>query len=139
MSGDFQGEVTPSQAWDGLLKERNAQLLDVRTEEERAFVGLPDLSALGREVIAVPWQTYPRMEENSTFLDQVAAKGLRKGDPVYVLCRSGVRSLKAAYRLAEAGFATWNVIDGFEGPLDDEGHRGGVGGWKAQSLPWRQR
>ena len=113
MSVGFQGEVSPLQAWSALQGAGKAQLLDVRTEEEWAFVGLPDLTGLDREVIAVPWQIYPKMEGNSAFLDQVTTKGLRKDEPVYVLCRSGVRSLKAARFLAEAGFTTWNVIDGF--------------------------
>jgi adenylosuccinate synthase len=32
----------------------------------------------------------------------------------------------------------FNVADGFEGPVDAEGHRGTVAGWKAEGLPWRQ-
>jgi len=41
--------------------------------------------------------------------------------------------------MAEAGYrACHNVAGGFEGPLDDERHRGAVGGWKAAGLPWRQ-
>ena len=39
-----------------------------------------------------------------------------------------------------AGFPhAFNVADGFEGPVDAEGHRGHVAGWKAEGLPWRQR
>jgi len=39
-----------------------------------------------------------------------------------------------------AGFPrAFNVADGFEGPVDQEGHRGTVAGWKADGLPWRQR
>lgn len=139
MSEGFQGELSPSQAWDALRRNQAAQLLDVRTEEEWTFVGLPDLGGIGREVVAVPWQIYPEMRANPVFLEQVAEKGLVKDAPVFVLCRSGVRSLKAAQTLAAAGYQTWNVADGFEGPLDGQGHRGRVGGWKALGLPWRQR
>ena len=31
----------------------------------------------------------------------------------------------------------FNVLEGFEGPHDAEGHRT-VGGWKVAGLPWRQ-
>ena len=31
-----------------------------------------------------------------------------------------------------------NVAEGFEGDLDQDDHRGGVNGWKARGLPWRQ-
>ena len=30
-------------------------------------------------------------------------------------------------------------LDGFEGAVDPEGHRGTTAGWKASGLPWRQR
>jgi rhodanese-related sulfurtransferase len=41
--------------------------------------------------------------------------------------------------MTRAGFTrAFNVSGGFEGNLDGEGHRGGVNGWKASGLPWRQ-
>jgi hypothetical protein len=41
--------------------------------------------------------------------------------------------------MAEAGYrACHNVAGGFEGPLDDDRHRGSAGGWKATGLPWIQ-
>ena len=41
--------------------------------------------------------------------------------------------------LTEAGHTRcFNIADGFEGPLDDKRHRGAIGGWKAQGLPWSQ-
>ena len=52
--------------------------------------------------------------------------------------RSGGRSLAAAKAMAEAGYrACHNVAGGFEGPLDDDRHRGSAGGWKATGLPRR--
>jgi rhodanese-related sulfurtransferase len=59
--------------------------------------------------------------------------------PVAFLCRSGVRSVAAAELVTAAGFArAYNVAEGFEGPVDGAGHRGGAAGWKAAGLPWRQ-
>ena len=47
--------------------------------------------------------------------------------------------LAAAEAMAAMGYrACHNVAGGFEGPLDDERHRGAAGGWKATGLPWVQ-
>jgi rhodanese-related sulfurtransferase len=57
---------------------------------------------------------------------------------VYFICRSGVRSRHAAEAATAAGLGpAYNVLDGFEGQLDRERHRG-IGGWKADGLPWVQ-
>ncbi len=37
------------------------------------------------------------------------------------------------------GAAAFNILDGFEGAVDPEGHRGTTAGWKVSGLPWRQR
>ena len=58
--------------------------------------------------------------------------------PLVFVCRSGVRSVAAAHAATAAGLGrSYNVIDGFEGGLDAEGHRGTTG-WRAAGLPWRQ-
>ena len=55
------------------------------------------------------------------------------------LCRSGNRSIGAAEAATEAGIApSYNVLDGFEGNLDEHGQRGGTG-WKAVGLPGASR
>ncbi|MGL5909808.1 MAG: rhodanese-like domain-containing protein, partial [Phycicoccus sp.] len=75
---------------------------------------------------------------NEGFVDQVRAAGAEPGRPVYLLCRSGVRSVAAAEALTAAGLGpAYNVLDGFEGPHDAAGHRT-VSGWKNAGLPWRQ-
>ena len=59
--------------------------------------------------------------------------------PVVLICRSGHRSLDAGDALEKAGFSdVYNVLDGFEGPLDDSHHRGTVSGWRKEGLPWEQ-
>jgi rhodanese-related sulfurtransferase len=132
--------VAPTQAWEVLQADENAQLVDVRTDVEWNFVGLPDLNAAGKEPILIPWQVYPTMQRNPSFEDNLHAAGLTPDQPVYFICRTGGRSMAAAQAAEAAGFPhVFNVADGFEGPPDAAGHRGTTAGWKASDLPWRQR
>jgi rhodanese-related sulfurtransferase len=70
---------------------------------------------------------------------ELKALGVQLDDDLFFICRSGSRSLAAAKAMAAIGYrACHNVAPGFEGPLDDERHRGALGGWKAAGLPWQQ-
>lgn len=135
----YAGEITPAEAWDRLKSDANAKLVDVRTQAEWAYVGVPDLASLEKQPIMVSWQVFPTMAKNESFAQQLQAQGVKPGDTLLFLCRSGVRSRAAAEHMTALGFtACWNVTDGFEGPLDDHRHRGRSAGWKASSLPWLQ-
>lgn len=131
--------VGAKQVWDALKTDRSARLVDVRTNAEWSYVGLPDLSDAGQEPILIPWQIFPTMQVNRDFVEQMRQAGLTPDNQVYFLCRSGVRSLAAAQAAASAGFGSvFNILQGFEGPPNQDGHRGTVAGWKADALPWRQ-
>lgn len=133
---DYAGELTLDQAWAILSDDRNAVLIDVRTQPEWQFVGVPILDELGKQVRFVEWSTYPHGIANNNFVAQ-ASDGLDREDPVLFLCRSGVRSLAAAHEFAEAGFTkAYNISAGFEGDLDSSGQR--TDGWRHSGLPWRQ-
>lgn len=133
----YAGDVTPEQAFTALRENPDATLVDVRTSAEWAYVGLPDLREVGSDLVCVEWQTFPDGQVNRDFVANLRTEGVTSG-PVYFLCRSGVRSRAAAEAVTEAGFAeAYNVLDGFEGPLDTAGHRS-VSGWKNSGLPWRQ-
>lgn len=133
-------DVRPAEAYEAVRNDPNAMLVDVRTDAEWTFVGIPDLAAAGRQPALIPWQVYPAMGVNGAFVDQLRKAGATPLGPLYFLCRSGARSLAAAQAAQAAGFPqSFNVADGFEGPPDAEGHRGTVAGWKAEGLPWRQR
>ena len=139
------GEVLPSDAWKILETEKNARLIDVRTQAEWNFVGVPDLSELGQALICVEWASFPGMSKNPRFADAVIeALGDEAPDKLLFLCRSGVRSLHAAgavaVRLHELGRAAdcINVAEGFEGDLNSQGQRGIRNGWKHRGLAWRQ-
>ncbi|MBB4855174.1 rhodanese-related sulfurtransferase [Mycobacteroides chelonae] len=134
----YAGDITPEVAWALLKDNPDAVLVDVRTSAEWKWVGVPDLTELGRDVVYVEW-VRSNGERNSEFLAELEAAGVTPGDrPVVFLCRSGNRSIGSAELATEAGIApSYNVLDGFEGNLDENGHRGGVG-WRAIGLPWRQ-
>ncbi len=132
--------VPPAKAWEALQKDPRAQLVDVRTDAEWNFVGLPDLSAAGKQVVPIQWQVYPTMALNTAFAEQLKEAGFTPDHHIYFICRSGQRSFAAAQAARDAGFPhTYNVADGFEGGVDTHGHRGFAAGWKAEGLPWRQR
>jgi rhodanese-related sulfurtransferase len=132
--------VAPTQAWEALKAEENARLVDVRTDVEWNFVGVPDLNEAGKQTVLIPWQVFPAMQRNSAFEDTLKQAGLTPDDRIYFICRSGVRSMAAAQAALSAGFPhVFNVADGFEGPVDADGHRGSAAGWKADGLPWVQR
>ncbi len=130
-------DLTPQQAWERLGSDPHAVLVDVRTRAEWSFVGLPDLTALGKQVIPIEWTTFPEGAPNHAFLDELRASVPTEA-PVLFLCRSGARSAAAQVAAAAAGYAeAINVREGFEGELDARGHRA-VNGWKQAGLPWRQ-
>ena len=139
----YAGDITPEEAWQLLVDDPEAVLVDCRTEAEWRFVGVPDLSSLARDVVYVEWNTADG-KHNDGFVDDLVSAGVapageaRAGRPVIFLCRSGNRSIGAAEAATEAGIApSYNVLDGFEGNLDADRHRGGTG-WKAVGLPWKQ-
>ena len=132
--------VSPGQAWQALQSDPQAQLVDVRTEAEWTFVGLPDLDDAGKQPVLIPWQVYPAMAVHPDFVGALRKAGLTPEHRIHFLCRSGARSMAAAQAAQAAGFPqVFNVAEGFEGNPDAEGHRGVEAGWKAEGLPWRQR
>lgn len=129
--GPSPGEVTPRHAWS-LVQQGKAALVDVRTAEERKFIGFVPRS------IHVAWATGMAMVRNPEFVRDLEAK-VQKTDVVLLLCRSGKRSALAAQVAAEAGFTrVYNVLEGFEGDLDEDSHRGTFEGWRFHGLPWVQ-
>jgi len=138
-------EETPQETWSSLENTSDALLVDVRTKAEWSFVGIPDLSPLGKQVILQEWRQYPDMSVNESFVaniqDQFEGTVPSK---IYFLCRSGVRSLEAAHVVSETLSAQGhsvvcvNVLEGFEGDLNSDRHRGETNGWKSRGLAWGQ-
>jgi rhodanese-related sulfurtransferase len=135
----YAGDLGPAETYDLLRKDGRAVLIDVRTRAEWAYVGTPDLRELGRDVVLIEWTTFPDGQRNPEFLAELEQAGVERDAPLAFICRSGQRSRRAAELATAAGYTTaYNVAEGFEGPVDDAGHRGTNGGWKAAGLPWRQ-
>lgn len=140
---DYAGDVAVEEAWRVIQEDSDAILVDVRTNAEWSFVGVPDMSAAGKQLHCIEWQSFPTMNVNEGFAAMTAKAVKEAGGSettnLFFLCRSGVRSRAAAIALTQAGFkAAHNVAGGFEGDLDGESHRGRSNGWKAAGLPWRQ-
>lgn len=139
----YAGDITPLQSWKMISDNPQAVLVDVRTDAEWRFVGVPDLSSLGREVVFIEWNmTDGKHNENfaTELRDRIPPADPGGGErPVVFICRSGNRSIGAAEVATKAGIApSYNVLDGFEGHLDAHGHRGQTG-WRAVGLPWKQQ
>ena len=131
----YAGGVPPALAWQ-LVQANRALLVDVRSTEERKFVGHVPGS------LHVAWATGTSLVRNPRFVRELEAKLAKDGGKdavVLLLCRSGKRSVLAAEAAAAAGFAhVFNVLEGFEGEIDAHLHRGGSDGWRFQGLPWVQ-
>lgn len=139
------GEIDPAEAWRILSSDPGARLVDVRTRAEWGFVGVPDVGDLGQRPLFVEWASFPNMSVNPAFAEEVEeALGPGEPGPILFLCRSGARSMQAAYAVAAhyahkgMSVTCLNIAEGFEGDLDASGHRGGHNGWKARGLAWRQ-
>jgi rhodanese-related sulfurtransferase len=136
-------EVDVETTWKSLQSHPRSQLVDVRTRAEWTYVGIPDLTSVGKRTVLVEWQTFPDQAVDPRFAERLAGElktlGVELDDDLFFICRSGSRSLAAAKAMAAMGYrACHNVVCGFEGPLDDGRHRGSVAGWKAAGLPRQQ-
>jgi len=127
----YAGQVPPALAW-ALFDQGAAVLVDVRSGEERKFVGHVPGS------VHVAWATGTALTRNPRFARELESK-VKKDAVVLLLCRSGKRSALAAEVVAKAGFTSvFNVLEGFEGEIDQAQHRGGSDGWRFRGLPWVQ-
>ncbi|HEY8607541.1 MAG TPA: rhodanese-like domain-containing protein [Noviherbaspirillum sp.] len=131
----YAGALTPAEAYDLLQQDPRVRLVDVRTDAERDWVGRPAIP--DPQHASVQWSLYPGGTPNPDFLrqlDEVAGKD----DVLLFLCRSGVRSRHAARLATEHGYVNcFDILEGFEGDKDQQGHRKTVGGWCHAGLPWK--
>ena len=139
MDLDYAGDLSPNEAWNIIKENNDCFLVDCRTSAEWSLVGVPDLDSLGKKVLFVEWQTFPTMEKNPRFLQEISESNLGKNSKIIFLCRSGARSRSAAEFLTSQGYEScFNCSEGFEGSHDNFGRRSNVNGWKFHNLPWKQ-
>jgi len=129
----YFGAVTSVEAHAILTADPKARLIDVRTRAEWDYVGRVPGSTL------IEWNFYPAGTRNPAFLDELCSAVEDRRTPLLFFCRSGQRSDGAARVAAAAGYTrAFNVVDGFEGPKDGDGHRSTLAGWRKAGLPWIQ-
>ncbi|MDH3639967.1 MAG: rhodanese-like domain-containing protein [Gammaproteobacteria bacterium] len=133
--------LTPKEAFEMLQKNPQAVLIDIRSTMEHLMIGHP------KDAIHIAWLDEPDWTANPRFVAQVREVLLggflgadeEKPPAVILICRSGRRSIEAGTRLLEAGIPNiYNVVSGFEGPLDEDHHRSTTSGWRHDDLPWQQ-
>jgi rhodanese-related sulfurtransferase len=130
----YAGAVTPTEAFELLKNDPKVKLVDVRTNAERDWVGRVAIPA--PQHAAVEWNVYPGGTPNPRFLDELQNVAARD-EVLLFLCRSGVRSRHAAKAATENGYANcFDILEGFEGDKDADGHRKSIGGWCKANLPW---
>ena len=134
-------EIRPVEAYEILQNNSQAVLIDVRSTMEYEYVGHP-LSALHVPIKEPPdWQTvqdFAGLVRNA-LKTRFAGNGSDEERPLLMMCRSGKRSELGAEILIKDGFNNvYNILEGFEGDRDDEGHRNSINGWRYHGLPWEQ-
>ena len=130
----YAGAVTPQEAFMLLQQNPAVKLVDVRTNAERDWVGRVAIPE--SQHAAIEWNIYPGGSPNPRFLEQLA-HAADKDEVLLFLCRSGVRSRHAAKLATENGYRNcFDILEGFEGDKDAQGHRKTVGGWCKAGLPW---
>ena len=130
-------ELTPPQAYEELASNKKAVLVDCRTRTEWIFVGIPDLSRIGKQVVleSIADETGQLNENFTTRIGEIASANT----PIYIICKIGGRSANACRLLESSGYSNvCNILEGFEGDLDQNGHRSSRDGWKYHNLPWVQ-
>jgi rhodanese-related sulfurtransferase len=132
----YAGDISPDEAWAKL--EAGAILVDVRTEGEWAHIGVPDTKATQNDPLFIQWSLAGGIP-NARFVEQLKQQLKQQapdveGRELVFLCRSGARSIAAAIAATDAGYTSYNVLEGFEGEPDRHGERT-VNGWKNRGLP----
>ncbi|WP_018649337.1 MULTISPECIES: rhodanese-like domain-containing protein [unclassified Thioalkalivibrio] len=132
--------IHPQEAHQRLQERPRDLLIDIRSTMEFLFVGHP------QGAIHIPWIDEPDWTVNPHFVPQVrklllggAEDHSEDAPALYLICRSGKRTLAAGQALVDAGIENvYSVEEGFEGPLDEHHQRSTRGGWRYHGLPWEQ-
>ena len=144
--------IESKQAFDVLVSNKNAFLIDVRTQEEFDWVGNVCDNSFCNKQILLTWKNVANLTQSSQFSNILTEIIVKKSSSLfaiqaeamqhlqlYFICRSGGRSGLSATHLANLGWQQcFNIVNGFEGDLNNQHQRGKLNGWKVNNLPWRQ-
>ena len=119
--------IKSSEIKNFLADNKNAELLDVRTQDEWDNVGKPDGEKIGLKTHFVTIVRSPDPSANKNFIEEVK-KVLDPNKELFVICKAGGRSIMASQLLSQEKINCINVSDGFEGNGEDPG-------WKNEGLP----
>jgi rhodanese-related sulfurtransferase len=124
--------LTPTDAHD-LLKQKGKHIffVDVRTPDELSSFGMPSSVDANVPYLFKKWNKEEKKAEkilNNNFIPTIEKKlkekHLNKQTPIFLICKNGKRSSKAAELLADAGYQNvYRIIEGIEG-------------WQKKDLPW---
>ena len=126
----YSGALTPTETFDLLHANKQALLIDVRTQAELALVGrVPG-------ALNIEWAFYPGMVPNPDFAKQLAGT-VDKECTIIFMCRTGGRSHNASVVAHQLGYSqVYNMLEGFEGEANEQKQRTTINGWKHANLPW---
>ena len=147
--------VTSAEAYEKLMALGDKALfVDVRTRAEVAFLGMPENANANIPFMTLgdfsAWDDKKgnyKLRPNSRFVASVGelleSRNLTKESPIFLMCRSGSRSAKAAKMLSLVGYTNvYNITEGYEGDKAKDRPRKGervVNCWKNSGLPWSYR
>ena len=144
--------IEPKLAFDALVTNKNSFLIDVRTQEEFDWVGNICDNSFCNQQILLTWKNVANLAEPSQFSNVLSEiifskssllfndkKEAMQSLQLYFICRSGGRSGLSATHFTNLGWQKcFNILNGFEGDLNNQYHRATLNGWKVNNLPWRQ-
>jgi rhodanese-related sulfurtransferase len=130
----YAGALLPAEAFELLQLDPSVRLVDVRTRAELDWVGRPAIDTA--QYSHIEWIHYPGSVPNAAFVQQLREVAT-PDTPILFLCRSAARSKLAAVVAQKEGFTkAFDLLEGFEGDKDGQGHRKTVSGWCFRGLPW---
>jgi rhodanese-related sulfurtransferase len=130
----YAGAILPAEAFELLQLDPSVRLVDVRTRAELDWVGRPAIDTA--QYSHIEWIHYPGSVPNTAFIRQLREVAA-PDTPVLFLCRSAARSKLAAVLAQKEGFTmAFDLLEGFEGDKDGQGHRKTISGWCFRGLPW---
>ena len=135
--------INSKEAFDLLKEDKDAVLIDVRTNKEHLEVGIPDLREIGKDTFKIEWRNSILPGSGKRFLNDFYKNLSHHGKGKYLfICRSGIRSNFAALTVEESfksgnyNGMCFNIEDGFEGFEQPSVYPQNPTGWKNLGLPW---